>query len=346
MESIIKIKSRMKMLLILCMLLSLVFVVCSLFVGRYSVPLNKLPSLIERHLNQDPNLLLDKDYLVLTRIRLPRIFACMIVGASLSVSGCVFQSLFNNPMASSNVLGVNQGAALGAVWAILYNLSSHTVIVFSFVTGLLSVAIVYGLSYFFRIEKNVGLILSGMVVGSLFQAGVSLTKLVADPTNQLPSIIYWLTGSLSEISWDDIRIVYLPVIIGLVLVLIIREPLNLLNLGEEKAKTLGVNTNLVKIIAVSAATLLTASCVSISGMIGWVGLIIPHICRLIIGNDHRFLIPCSFLLGISFVTVVDSIARSIYHVEIPIGILTALLGGPVFIVLLRLNKGENFFDRG
>ena len=260
--------------------------------------------------------------------------AGVLVGAALAVSGGTFQALFKNPMASSNVLGVNQGAAFGAALAILYFLPNQAVIIVGFITGLIAVGLTYVMSSRFQMERMVGLILSGMVVGAIFQAGISFIKLIADPENVLPTITYWLLGSLSGISWKHLQTSIIPMLIGFILIFINRKQLNLLTLGDEKAQTLGVNLKRTRIQVIIGATLLTASSVAISGMIGWISLVIPHMCRFIVGSDYRYLIPCSAFMGGAFLVIIDTLARSLTQIEIPIGILTALLGAPLFVFLI------------
>lgn len=334
MESIVNVRKRSKRLILVMFIIMLGTGIGSLFFGRYSISFEEFKSLLIWPLTQNLEGVLDQTLRVIWRIRIPRVLGGVLVGAALAVSGSTFQALFKNPMASSNVLGVNQGAAFGAALALLYFLPNQAVIIIAFISGLIAVGLTYVMSSRFQIERMVSLILSGMVVGAIFQAGISFIKLIADPENVLPTITYWLLGSLSGISWTHLQTGFFPMLIGFFLIFVNRKQLNLLTLGDEKAQTLGVNLKRTRIQVIIGATLLTASSVSISGMIGWISLVIPHMCRFIVGSDYRYLIPFSAFMGGAFMVVIDTLARSLTQIEIPIGILTALLGALVFVFLI------------
>lgn len=334
MESIVNVRKQSKRLIIVMFIIMLFAGIGSLFFGRYSISLKELNAFLAWPVTQTLQEVSEQTLRVIWRIRIPRVIAGVLVGAALAVSGGTFQALFKNPMASSNVLGVNQGAAFGAALAILYFLPNQAVIIVGFITGLIAVGLTYVMSSRFKMERMVGLILSGMVVGAIFQAGISFIKLIADPENVLPTITYWLLGSLSGISWKHLQTSIIPMLIGFILIFINRKQLNLLTLGDEKAQTLGVNLKRTRIQVIIGATLLTASSVAISGMIGWISLVIPHMCRFIVGSDYRYLIPCSAFMGGAFLVIIDTLARSLTQIEIPIGILTALLGAPLFVFLI------------
>ncbi len=267
-------------------------------------------------------------------IRLPRVLMAMLVGCSLSAAGTAFQGVFRNPMASPDILGASNGAAFGAALAILLGLSTHLITAFAFCGAILSVVLVFLIAQHAPGLRVVNLILAGIMIGSLFSAGTSYLKLVADPSNQLPAITYWLMGSLSGVRLGDLPIAAIPMCIGLLPLLLLRWRLNLLSLGESEARALGVNTDLLRAVLILSATLVTAASISVSGMIGWVGLVIPHLSRKLIGSDHRGLLPCSMLVGAAFLLAVDDVSRNLLAVEIPIGILTAVIGAPFFIFLL------------
>ena len=271
---------------------------------------------------------------VVINIRLPRIVMACLVGCSLSAAGAAFQGVFQNPMASPDILGASSGAAFGAALAILLGASTRLITVSAFASSLLTVLLVFLVAQRAPGLKTVNLILGGIMVGSLFNAGTSYLKLVADPSNQLPQITYWLMGSLSGTKLRDLPLAALPMAIGLVPLLLLRWQLNLLTLGESEAKALGVHTDLVRTVLIVCATLITAASVSFSGMIGWVGLVIPHLSRKLIGSDHRGLLPCSMLTGATFLLLVDDVSRNLLQVEIPIGILTAVVGAPFFLYLI------------
>ena len=271
---------------------------------------------------------------VVVNIRLPRILMACMVGCSLAAAGTAFQGVFHNPMASPDILGASSGAAFGAALAILLGASSRTITLSAFGFGLVTVGLVMLVARRAPGARLINLILAGIMLSSLFNAGTSYIKLVADPSNQLPQITYWLMGSLSGTRLPDIPLAFLPMVVGLLPLFLLRWQLNLLSLGESEARSLGVNTNRVRLILLSSATLITAASVSFSGMIGWVGLVVPHLCRKLAGSDHRYLMPASFLCGAAFLLLVDDVSRNLLAVEIPIGILTALMGAPFFLYLI------------
>ena len=271
---------------------------------------------------------------VVINIRLPRILMACLVGCSLSAAGATFQGVFHNPMAAPDILGASSGAAFGAALAILLGASTRMITLSAFGFGMLTVGFVMLVARRAPGARLINLILAGIMLSSLFNAGTSYIKLVADPSNQLPQITYWLMGSLSGTRLSDIPLASLPMAIGLVPLFLLRWQLNLLSLGESEARSLGVNTNRVRLMLLLSATLITAASVSFSGMIGWVGLVVPHLCRKLLGSDHRYLMPGSFLCGAAFLLLVDDVSRNLLAVEIPIGILTALIGAPFFLYLI------------
>lgn len=337
MDNILKERKRIKVILISLFVLLIFSFVGTLFIGRY--PINPM------ELMRQSDEVNRTGKLVIMGIRLPRIIATLLVGSALAVSGATFQALFDNPMASPNLLGVNQGASLGAVLAILFAMPKQIVVLWAFFGGLLTVLLSYLLSRTFRMQHSIGLILSGMVISSFMSAGVSMIKLVADEQNVLPAITYWLLGSFSKIHWNDVKSILLSIAIGYGLILSQAETLNLLTLGEDKAESLGVSLKRAKASLIIGSTLLTASAVSITGVIGWIGLIIPHMTRQLIGSNYRHLLLGSILTGAIFTVWVDTIGRSINQTEIPIGILTALIGGPIFICLLLRGGAFRDFNR-
>jgi len=276
---------------------------------------------------------------VLINVRLPRILLALLVGSGLSVAGHTFQGVFQNPMVSPDVLGASSGASFGAALAILAGFASTGITLISFVFGLLSILLVLFIASFVKANKLLSLVLTGIVVSSLFSAGLSLIKFTADPTNQLPAITYWLMGSLNSARMKSLVFAAVPILLGIVMILLLRWQLNLLALGEEAAATMGVRTRLIRTIMVISATLITATCVSVSGVIGWIGLVVPHISRMIVGSDNRVSLPASALIGSSFLLFVDNIARRATTSGIPIGILTAFIGAPFFVFLI-LREGR------
>ena len=274
---------------------------------------------------------------VVMRIRLPRIMAAMLVGASLSLAGTSFQGLFRNPLVSPDILGVSSGAGFGAAIAILLSGNWIAIQISAFSFALLAVGISYAVSKIVRGNPTLSLVLAGMAIASLFSAFLSLMKYVADPINQLPAITYWLMGSMASVNTRSLLFASIPIVIGITILMLIRWRFNVLAMGDEEARALGVDTGRLRTIIVICCTMITASSVCISGTIGWVGLVIPHIGRLLVGPNHKRLLPVCLLLGSAYLLLIDDIARLVAGVEIPIGILTAIVGAPFFIYLL--NKG-------
>jgi len=277
-------------------------------------------------------------YSVVIDVRLPRIMAGLLVGAALSISGASFQGVFQNPLVSPHILGVASGAGFGAALAILFFDNLLLIHLFSFLFGLLSVGMTYSLSRVYKMTPVLMLVLSGIVVGSLFSALTSFLKYIADPMNKMPSIVFWLLGSLNHVSFKELLITAPVFIVSITVLLLVRWRINLLAMGEEDAKSLGVNTETLKAVIIVSATIATASAVCISGIIGWIGIMIPHIGRLIVGPDHKYLLPISMVIGAAYLVAVDTIARTALVTEIPIGILTAIFGAPVFAFLLRKSQ--------
>jgi iron complex transport system permease protein len=277
----------------------------------------------------------DTLYSVIVDVRLPRILAGMMVGGALAVSGASFQGVFQNPLVSPHILGVAAGAGFGAALAILLFDNIWLIHLTSFVFGLAAVGMAYALSRVYKMTPVLMLVLSGIVVGSLFSALTSFLKYIADPMNKMPAIVFWLLGSLNHVSFRDILITAPVFIVCISVLLLVRWRINLLAMGDEDARSLGVNTEALKLTIIVCATIATASAVCISGIIGWIGIMIPHIGRLIVGPDHKHLLPISLVIGAAYLVAVDTIARTALTTEIPIGILTAIFGAPVFALLLR-----------
>lgn len=317
--------------------LAVVFVTAlfgSVLLGRFSITPKELFRLIcSRFTEVTPNWR-DGAENVAFQIRFPRVAAAGLVGAALAVAGVSYQGMFRNPMVSPDILGASTGAGFGAALAILLGAGYFGISLSAFCFGLAAVAAAYLVSCMSRTNQTIALILAGMMVSSLFSASTSYIKLVADTQQQLPAITYWLMGSLSSIKPKDVLFLVIPVAIGLVPLMILSWRMNLLTLGEEEARSMGVNTRLLRLVVIVCATLLTAASVAVSGMIGWVGLVIPHFCRMLFGYDYRRLLPAAALFGASFLIVVDDIARLATAGEIPLGILTAFVGAPIFLYLV------------
>lgn len=277
---------------------------------------------------------------IVFEIRLPRIIAALVVGACLAMAGAAFQSIFKNPLVSSDLLGVSNGAGFGAALAILISGANIITQIFAFVFGLVSVSITYLISRSYKAGGILVLVLSGVAISAFFNALISAVKFIADPDDKLPEIVYWLMGSLASVTMDKLLMIAVPVIIGAVVLLLLRWHMNLLAMGDEEAQSLGVNPVRIRLLIIAGCTLLTSAAVSISGIIGWIGLIIPHMARMIVGPDNKILIPASLSLGASFLLLVDNISRVVLSIEIPIGILTAIIGVPIFLYLLKRGYSE------
>ena len=308
----------------------------SFILGRYDVPLVQVVRIL---LDALPGIELTRTWTdnmmtAVINIRLPRIALAVLVGGCLATAGTAYQSVFQNPMAAPDILGASSGACFGAALAILLGHSGAAITLFAFVASLATVALVYLVGSRTRGSQVVNILLAGVMISSLFSAGTSYIKLVADPTNQLPAITYWLMGSLSGARKSDVLFALIPMLIGLVPLFLLRWRINLLTLNEEEAASMGVNTRRLRFVVILCATLLTASSVAVSGMIGWVGLVIPHLCRKLVGNDCRFLMPAALTMGGAFLLLVDNVSRNLAATEIPIGILTAFVGAPFFIYLM------------
>ena len=306
----------------------------SFSIGRYGVPVKEVIRIFINKLVPLQQTWTREMETVVINIRLPRIVMASLVGCALSAAGAAYQGVFQNPMASPDVLGASSGAAFGAALAILLGGSARIVTSAAFASSLVTVMVVYLIAERAPGLRVVNLILAGIMVGSLFTAGTSYIKLVADPSNQLPAITYWMMGSLSGSKLTQVAFVVVPMALGLLPLFLIRWQINILTLGDEEARTLGVHTNRLRMVVILCATLITAASISVSGMIGWVGLVIPHLSRKLVGNNYRFLLPASMILGATFLLIVDNISRNLLAVEIPIGILTAFVGAPFFLYLI------------
>ena len=336
----VKVRKSGLVLVILFIVLIVVFL-WSFTVGRFAVPLPELLTVFFRKLFGLPATWSDTTETVLFNIRIPRIIVAMIIGAALSASGAAYQGLFRNPMVSPDILGASAGAGFGAAMAILMSGSALTIQLAAFSCGIIAVMLTYLVSRMIGKSNNsvLILVLTGMVVSSLFSAFISLAKYTADPNNKLPEIAYWLMGGLASITAKDVMLMLVPFVIGIIPILLLRYKLNALAFGEEEAQALGVDTKKIRFIYIICATLLTASSVATGGMIGWVGLVIPHLARMLVGPNLKFMLPASVLLGGAYLLLIDDISRTFFAVEIPLSILTAIIGAPFFIYLLA--KGRN-----
>lgn len=310
--------------------------------GNYQISLDEYIMFIKKIIGFDSNITLEKYEMlqsVIFEIRLPRIIAAVIIGAALAVSGSAFQAMFVNPLVSPGILGVLSGASFGAALGMVLGWSWFFINLSTFIFGMLAVLFALTISFIYSSAKNmIILVLGGIISSSLFSALLSIVKYSADPYDALPAITYWLMGSLSfstsNIVWD----LSIPMLIGILILIFFSKYLNALSLGDEEAKALGVDTIKIKIIVIITATFISALSVIMAGIIGWIGLIIPHIARLLFGADNKVILPSSALLGAIFLLIVDNTSRMIFSFEIPIGIVTAIIGIPIFILVLKNAK--------
>ena len=329
-------------MLLATLALLIVLLVIALSVGRFAISPGELKTVLWAKLTGTTHALPATFDAVIFQIRVPRAIAAVLIGAALAAAGAVYQNLFRNPLVSPDILGVSSGAAFGAVLAIFLALPVVAIQGFAFAGGLMAVAMVVIIGNAVRGHDPIlALILTGVVVGTLLGAGIAMVKYLADPYNQLPAITFWLLGSLSSISPGDLIVAVPLVLIGLVPIWLLRWRMNVLSLADDEARALGVNVTRLRFGLITCATLITAAVVAISGIIGWIGLLIPHAARMLIGPEFARMLPLSMLLGACFLLAVDTIARVAASIEIPPGVLTALIGAPLFLWLLAASNSRS-----
>ncbi len=329
-------RERAKYLAILAAstLLLIAAMIASLAIGRYSIPVDETVRILLSHILPIAQTPEELESAVVLSLRLPRTIAAALVGAAMALSGATYQSIFKNPMCSPDLLGVTSGACVGAAIAILLHLSSGGVQLLAFLFGIFTVALTISIPRLMRNESTTILILSGIVVGSLMSSIMNIIKFIADADTELAEITYWTMGSFATVSLPDIAPVLPTILLPIVVILLMRYRLNVLSLGDDEARSLGVNLRATRGVFILCSTLSTASCVCLCGTIGWVGLVIPHCARLIIGADNRRMLPVAMLLGGVFMLIIDILCRTINAAELRIGILTGIIGAPFFIFIL------------
>lgn len=309
-------------------------ILASIALGRYPIGLREVGGiLLSRVVEIEPFWRPVQESLLLQH-RLPRILLACMVGCCLATAGAAYQGVFQNPMAAPDILGASSGAAFGAALAILLEMSSSMIVIMAFVCSIATVMLVIYVGSRTKGKKVTGLVLAGIMVGSLVSSGTSFIKMVADPSDQLPAITYWLMGSLNGTGPEEVLLAAIPMLIGLVPLLVLRWRINILTLGDDEAQTMGVNAKRLRVVVILCATLITASSVAVSGVIGWVGLVIPHLTRRMVGNNYKHLMPATMLFGAIFLLLVDDLSRNLLATEIPIGILTSFIGAPFFLYLI------------
>ena len=318
--------------------------VISLGIGRYHIRAsNVLAILSSNFLDLTPTWKPAAQRVVLF-VRLPRILLAFMAGVGLSLAGAGLQGVFRNPLAGPQIIGVSSGAAFGGVLAILWYENHYLTILFSFAAGMAALAFVYIIGGSRERSSVLTLVLAGVVTGAFFSALISLVKLLADPFDKLPAIVIWLMGSFATATFEKVFLCGVPLLLGAVLIYLLRFRLNLLSLGDEEAAGLGLKVAQTRWLVLTLVTLCTAPVVAVSGVIGWVGLVIPHFARLLVGPDHRSLLPGAALMGGIYVVIIDDLARTLTPAEIPLGILTALIGAPIFVYLLKITRDKGWKD--
>ncbi len=318
--------------MVACLVLAMLY---SISAGRFEVPWLRVVEILWARVWDLSGSADTMDERIVELVRLPRVLLAALSGAALAVGGAALQGVFRNPLVSPQVLGISQGGAFGGALAILLGFHGVVLLGMSFVFGLVALVLVGLLAHINGRTEVLTVILSGMIVGAFFAALVSVLQFLADPNSSLPAIVYWLMGSFSTATWARLGLAVPGMALGLVLVWSLRYRLNLLALDEAEARSLGVNPDRERWFIFLAATMMTGTSVAVAGIIGWIGLVVPHAARLIVGEDHRRLIPASALLGASYLVLIDTLARTLTASEIPLSVLTALIGAPVFAVLLR-----------
>ena len=321
------------------LLLPFLLAVLSLMLGTYAIGAVDVGRILLSPFN--PDIAADVPEIaqrLVLNVRLPRVLAALLIGGGMAVTGVSFQGVFKNPLVDSNLLGVTSGAGFGASLVLLLHGSALEVQTAAFGFGLLSVLLAFFGSKLYQTAPVIVLTLMGILVGSLFSSLTSLLKYLADPLDTLPSITFWLLGGLTGVTWANVPLLALVTVTGSLVFILIRWRLNVLSLGDAEALSLGLNPDRLKLLIIVCATLMTAMAVSVGGVIGWVGLVIPHAGRILVGPDHDRLVPVTLALGASFLLTIDTVSRTMLPSEVPLGVLTGLIGVPILIVLLRRNR--------
>jgi iron complex transport system permease protein len=321
---------------IILLLIALTIVaVASLGIGRYDIPFARVIVILLAPVSPTGIAVTPTEANVVFTVRLPRILLATLAGAGLALSGAALQGVFRNPLVGPQVVGVSSGAAFGGTLAILLSFPRYGLLACSFAFGLSALVLVYALNSIVARRNILALVLAGVVVTGFFGALVSLLQYLADTEDKLPAMVFWLLGSFATANWDKFFLVAAPVAVGSALLIGLRWRINLLSMGDEDARTLGVNVEPLRWLVLALVSYIVAAQVAVSGIIGWVGLVVPHIARLLVGPDHRVMMPASLLLGALYLLAIDTVARTATSTEIPLGILTALIGTPVFALVLR-----------
>ena len=326
--------AKFRAVLLLSITILILAISASLAIGRYGVPMHNTLRIVLSRIISLEKTWSDLEEAVVMTLRLPRTIAAVIIGAALALSGATYQSIFKNPMVSPDLLGVSSGACVGAATAILMNAGSAGIQISAFAGGLLAVIITVSIPRFIRNDSITVLVLSGIVIGSLMSSIISIIKFVADTETKLAEITYWMMGSFANITLENMFPVLPTILLPVAVVLLARYQLNVLSLGDNEAKTLGINLRTARGMFIFCSTLITASCVCLSGTIGWVGLVIPHTARMVIGSDNKKMLPIALIFGGIFMLIIDIFCRTLTSAELRLGILTGVIGAPFFVFIL------------
>lgn len=328
-----KVKREMTAKIFMCALVYIFVVILSLYIGRIKISFKDILFMF-----MNAGHLENMNEMIVLRSRFIRLAAASLVGAAISVSGACYQGTFQNPLVSPDLLGVSAGACVGAALSILLGVPYGYVQIFAFIGGVGAVFLATTIPKFFKDQKIYALVLAGIIVSGLFNSILGLIKYLADPETQLPAITHWQLGSIQLVGTDQLAYIIFPILGCLIIAYFMRWNLNILSLGEEDAKTLGINLNVVKNIIIVIATVLTASSVCLTGTISWIGLVVPHFARLLVGNDYRKSLPVTILIGAGILTLIDTLARSLTSAELPLGIFTGIIGAPSYFYFLYAQR--------
>jgi iron complex transport system permease protein len=327
-------RSGQKFIFVILLIILLAVIIFSLSIGRYHIPVDRaarilwamvVPGMIPAHPGWS-----QEEWIVVQIVRLPRIVSAALAGAGLALSGAVLQGLFRNPLVAPQIIGISSGASFGGILGILIGFSSYQIVGSALAFGILSMLLVFGLSRLAGRTGILSLVLSGIIVGGMFSALIGLVQYMADPEENLPGIVYWLMGSFAGADWKKTGMIGIPTVCAGMVLLLLRWRINLLSLGDADSSALGVQTNFVRWLCLGLISLIVAAQTPFVGAIGWVGLVVPHFARMLVGSDHRKLLPAAALMGASYLLLMDDLARTLISQEIPISILTAIIGTPAF----------------
>lgn len=317
-------------------------VLAALGTGRYAIPMDRVLAILAENLFAFEATWPPVEEQVVEALRLPRVLVALVAGAGLAMAGVALQGTFRNPLVGPQIIGVSSGAGFGGALGLLLTQSQIAVITLAFLFGVLAMAIVLWLSRVGGRSPVLMLVLAGVVTGAMFSALTSLIQYVADPEDTLPAIVFWLMGSFSTAGFDELAWLAGPVGCAGLLLMLLRWRINVLSLGDEDAQTLGLSVQATRIVIVVCVAAITAGVVAVAGVVGWVGLVVPHLARMIVGPDHRVLMPAAALVGAGYLLIIDTVARSATNAEIPLGVITALIGAPVFAYLLKRTQGAGW----